>query len=264
VYFRPGTSKKGSELYKIRLGFWVLLVSSISCGKVHKEKQDSSVGNPKATSVSNTREDGSIPTDHTRRVNTLAALEALPDTAFVRLTEYSTEFSFDLRYATENNFMKTRVYDCPKCYTRAITARALIAANSDFLKNGVRIRFFDCYRPNSVQHLMWKVVPNPQYVANPVRGSIHNRGGAVDITLETLSGQPLDMGTDFDYFGKPAYHDATDLPAGVLENRKLLKETMESHGFWSVRTEWWHYNLKAASAYPVANFQWSCAMRQPL
>jgi len=265
VYFSPETAKKGSELYKIRLGFWVLLVSCISCGKVHKETQDSSVENSEVTAVSNTRENRATPTtEHAVRLESLAALETLPDTAFVRLSDYSTEFSFDLRYATENNFMKTRVYDCPKCYTRAITARALIAANSDFLKQGVRIRFFDCYRPNSVQFLMWKVVPNPQYVANPVKGSIHNRGGAVDITLETFSGQPLDMGTDFDYFGKPAYHDAADLPAEVLENRKLLKETMESHGFWSVRTEWWHYNLKAASAYPVANFQWSCAMGEPL
>ncbi|MGB5190272.1 M15 family metallopeptidase [Robiginitalea sp.] len=207
---------------------------------------------------------GADPATHQRTDKALPALKSLPDTAFVRLSDYSTEFSFDLRYATENNFMKTRVYDCPKCYTRAITARALIAANSVFLKHGLRIRFFDCYRPNSVQYLMWKVVPNPQYVANPVKGSIHNRGGAVDITLETLSGEPLDMGTDFDYFGKPAYHDATDLPAQVLKSRRLLKETMESHGFWSVRTEWWHYNLRAASAYPVANFQWSCAMAEPL
>ena len=273
---------------KIRLGFWVLIISSISCGETHKENGDPSAGTsgvtaPPIEQISDNQAipsenipgsqgvparkslaGGADPATHQRTDKALPALESLPDTAFVRLSDYSTEFSFDLRYATENNFMKTRVYDCPKCYTRAITARALIAANSVFLKHGLRIRFFDCYRPNSVQYLMWKVVPNPQYVANPVKGSIHNRGGAVDITLETLSGEPLDMGTDFDYFGKPAYHDATDLPAQVLKSRRLLKETMESHGFWSVRTEWWHYNLRAASAYPVANFQWSCAMAEPL
>ena len=195
--------------------------------------------------------------------NILPELSSLPDTAFVRLSDYSTEFSFDLRYATENNFMNSRVYDCPKCYTRAITARALIEANEAFLEHGVRIRFFDCYRPNSVQYLMWDIVPNPQYVANPVKGSIHNKGGAVDITLETLEGVPLPMGTDFDFFGKPAYHDATDLPEEVLRNRKLLKETMEAFGFWSVRTEWWHYNLKAASSYPVEDFKWPCMETTP-
>jgi D-alanyl-D-alanine dipeptidase len=202
---------------------------------------------------------GEVSGNGARAENRLPPLESLPDTAFVRLSDYSTEFSFDLRYATEDNFMKARVYDCPKCYTRAITARALIEANREFLTHGVRIRFFDCYRPNSVQYLMWKIVPNPQYVANPAKGSIHNKGGAVDITLETIQGEMLEMGTDFDYFGKRAYHDNTALPAQILENRKLLKETMERHGFWSVRTEWWHYNLGAASAYPVEDFRWPCS-----
>ena len=185
-------------------------------------------------------------------------LLSLPDTAFVRLSDYSREFSYDLRYATKDNFMEEAVYDCPKCYTRVKTARALIAANREFMERGVRIRFFDCYRPNSVQFKMWKIVPNPQYVANPVKGSVHNKGGAVDITLETLEGIPLEMGTDFDFFGKRAYHDNRDLPDTILENRKLLKQTMEKFGFASVRTEWWHYNLKAAYRDPVADFRWPC------
>lgn len=185
-------------------------------------------------------------------------LSSLPDTLFVRLADYSQGFAYDLRYATENNFLKEKVYDCAECYTRVKTAKALLAANADFKKSGVRIKFFDCYRPNSVQYKMWKIVPNPQYVANPKKGSIHNKGGAVDITLETLDGVELDMGTDFDFFGKRAYHDMMDLPQQILDNRKLLKETMERHGFWSIRTEWWHYNLSAASNDAVANFKWDC------
>ena len=188
----------------------------------------------------------------------LPPLESLPDTAFVRLSDYSPDFSYDLRYATEDNFLETAVYNCPKCYTRARTARALIAANRELLERGLRIRFFDCYRPNSVQYKMWEILPNPQYVANPQKGSHHNRGGAVDITLETLDGKPLDMGTDFDFFGRRAYHDTRDLPGHILENRSLLKKTMEKYGFQSVRTEWWHYNLKAAFRYPVADFRWPC------
>jgi D-alanyl-D-alanine dipeptidase len=185
-------------------------------------------------------------------------LQSLPDTAFVRLSDYSADFSYDLRYATTNNFMGEVVYDCPKCYTRVKTARALIAANLEFMEKGVRIRFFDCYRPNSVQYKMWKIVPNPQYVANPDKGSVHNRGGAVDITLETLSGTPLDMGTDFDFFGQRAYHDNRGLSDTILANRALLKETMEKYGFASVRTEWWHYNLVAAYRDPVSDFRWPC------
>ncbi|SIT16860.1 D-alanyl-D-alanine dipeptidase [Zobellia uliginosa] len=189
---------------------------------------------------------------------TFRTFENLADTTFVRLADFSDGFAYDLRYATKNNFLKEKVYDCAECYTRVKTAKALLKANEEFKKSGVRIKFFDCYRPNSVQYKMWKIVPNPQYVANPKKGSIHNKGGAVDITLETLEGEELDMGTDFDFFGKRAYHDNFDLPEKVLANRKLLKETMEKHGFWSIRTEWWHYNLKAGSNDKVANFKWNC------
>ncbi len=186
------------------------------------------------------------------------SFEGLNDTTFVRLADFSDGFAFDLRYASENNFLKEKVYDCAECYTRVKTAKALLAANEEFRMKGVRIKFFDCYRPNSVQYKMWEIVPNPQYVANPKKGSIHNKGGAVDITLETLEGKELNMGTDFDFFGKRAYHDNYDLPNEVLENRKLLKETMEKYGFWSIRTEWWHYNLSAATNDKVADFKWNC------
>ncbi|TLP77288.1 peptidase M15 [Maribacter sp. ACAM166] len=188
----------------------------------------------------------------------VTALSSLMDTTFIRLADYSDDFGYDLRYATDNNFLKAQVYDCAECYTRVKTAKALLAANAYFKEQGVKIKFYDCYRPNSVQYKMWEIVPNPQYVANPVKGSIHNKGGAVDITLVTLNDVELDMGTDFDFFGKRAYHDNLDLPQEILANRKLLKETMEKYGFWSTRTEWWHYNLQGASNDPIANFKWSC------
>ncbi|MGB5822217.1 MAG: M15 family metallopeptidase [Saonia sp.] len=188
----------------------------------------------------------------------LKSLDGLADTTFVRLVDYSADFLYDLRYATTNNFLKAQVYDCAECYTRVKTAKALLAANAEFMKKGYKIKFFDCYRPNSVQYKMWAIVPNPQYVANPVKGSIHNKGGAVDISLATFEGRELDMGTDFDFFGKRAHHDYPDLPGNILDNRKLLKETMEKYGFWSIRTEWWHYNLSAASNDPIADFKWKC------
>lgn len=182
----------------------------------------------------------------------------MADTTFVRLADYSHDFEYDLRYATENNFLKEKVYDCAECYVRAKTARALLAVNKVFMEGGHKIKFFDCYRPNSVQHKMWKILPNPQYVANPFKGSIHNKGAAVDVTLVDMEGNELDMGTEFDYFGKRAYHDYTDLPQAILNNRKLLKETLEANGFWGIRTEWWHYNLSAGSNDKVADFKWPC------
>jgi len=80
----------------------------------------------------------------------LKTFEGLADTTFVRLADFSEDFAYDMRYATENNFLKAKVYDCAECYTRVKTAKALIDANKDFMEQGVRIKFFDCYRPNSV------------------------------------------------------------------------------------------------------------------
>jgi D-alanyl-D-alanine dipeptidase len=234
-----------------KIPFLLVFVLTIwSCREKQKESASEQVSLP-VEKV----QDKVIPTLVAKPVPTL---EGISDTTFIRLTQYSGDFAYDLRYATENNFLKTQVYDCAECYTRSKTAKALIAANNVFLEKGFRIKFFDCYRPNSVQYKMWEIFPNPQYVANPVKGSIHNRGGAVDITLETLDGEELNMGTEFDFFGREAHHDYLQLPEEVLRNRALLKKVMEAHGFWSIRTEWWHYNLGGASNDPVANFEWDC------
>ena len=230
-----------------------LILFFISCGEKPKSKENKEQN----TEVSIDQID-TVGKEKPVPQKVFRTFKDLADTTFVRLADFSDGFVYDLRYATKNNFLKEKVYDCAECYTRVITVKALLKANEDFKKNGVRIKFFDCYRPNSVQYKMWKIVPNPQYVANPKKGSIHNKGGAVDITLETLEGEELDMGTDFDFFGKRAYHDNFNLPKEILDNRKLLKETMEKHGFWSTRTEWWHYNLDGAHKYPIANFKWDC------
>ena len=238
--------------FKNRVWLLLLITLLLGCREVPEQKGKPVLNSP-ASEVQDT-----VAVQIAKPEKQVPDLNTLPDTTFVRLADYSQGFAYDLRYATENNFLKTKVYECAECYTRVKTARALIAANADFREQGYRILFFDCYRPNSVQYLMWDIVPNPQYVANPVKGSVHNRGGAVDISLQTLDGELLDMGTDFDFFGKRAYHDNYNLPGQVLQNRKILKETMERHGFRSIRTEWWHYNYGPASRDAVADFRWVC------
>ena len=124
----------------------------------------------------------------------------ISDTTFVRLKSYSKDFEYDLKYATSDNFLKTKVYDCAECYLRLKTVKKLIAINTILKKQGLKIKLFDCYRPLDVQKKMWKLVPNTNYVADPKKGSVHNRGCAVDLTLVSLKGVPLDMGTEFDFF----------------------------------------------------------------
>ena len=180
------------------------------------------------------------------------------DTSFVNLKEYSDDFIYDMKYATENNFLKSKVYDCAECYLRLKTAKALIKANSKFMKLGYKIKLYDCYRPLDVQKKMWALVSNPNYVANPSKGSIHNRGGAVDITLVDGNGIELDMGTPFDFFGPEASHDYRNFSKEIIENRALFKKIMISVKFQSFDSEWWHYNLKNAKSDPISNFKWKC------
>ncbi|WP_264564537.1 M15 family metallopeptidase [Flavobacterium sp. N3904] len=186
------------------------------------------------------------------------SLPPLNDTTFVNLKDYSDDFVYDMKYATVDNFLKSKVYDCAECYLRYKTVKALIDANNRFQKKGLKIKIFDCYRPLDIQKRMWEIVSNPKYVANPSKGSIHNRGGAVDITLVNFEGKELDMGTPFDFFGVEASHDYFKFSHEIIENRELLKRIMIKEKFNSFDSEWWHYNLKEALNDKVSNFRWEC------
>ena len=177
---------------------------------------------------------------------------------FVRLKDLSPDFVYELKYATPDNFLKQAVYDCGECYLRKSTAEALVKANEAFKQLGYRIKLFDCYRPLSVQKKMWKILPGTHYVANPAKGSKHNRGAAVDLTLVDAQGRELNMGTPFDFFGKEAHHTYTEHTKEVLENRKLLKETLNKYNFKSIYSEWWHYEYRPEMQSKVENFEWQC------
>jgi zinc D-Ala-D-Ala dipeptidase len=180
------------------------------------------------------------------------------DTTFVNLKDYSFDFILDMKYATDDNFLKTKVYECESCYLRLKTIKALLKANESFIKKGYRIKIFDCYRPLDVQKKMWKIVPDANYVANPSRGSIHNRGGAVDITLVDNTGKEVDMGTTFDHFGPESSHFYKEFSKEILKNRKFLKKIMLKNNFESFDSEWWHYNLEGAKKDKLSNFSWQC------
>ncbi len=227
----------------------LLFFISISCKSVKTvHKVNESV-------VSNERE---IAKKDSSRTNYLVLAENSNDTTFVNLKAYSTDFFYDIKYATPDNFLKEKVYDCAECYLRLKTIKALIKANNDFKSKGFQIKIFDCYRPLDIQKKMWKIVPNPIYVANPAKGSIHNRGGAVDITLVDFSGKDLDMGTSFDFFGEEASHEYQNLSDTILKNRIFLKEIMLHNNFKSFDSEWWHYNLKDSNLDKISNFKWGC------
>ena len=184
--------------------------------------------------------------------------KGLKEDDFIDLGEVSHRFAYDMRYAQSKNFLKQAVYPCARCLLRVKTAKNLIKAAALLKPLGYKILIFDCYRPQSVQYEMWKILPDSRYVANPEKGSMHNRGGAVDISLVTLDGIALDMGTDFDHFGERAHRNYKYLTMEQQKNREILDKAMFESGFESISTEWWHFNLPDARTSTLANFQFHC------
>jgi D-alanyl-D-alanine dipeptidase len=179
--------------------------------------------------------------------------------SLVDMAIYHTEFDYEIRYATTNNFIGEQLYDCAKCLLQPEVAKAVLKANMHFCELGYKIKFYDCYRPLAVQKFMWSKVPRPAYVANPYgKGSLHNKAAAVDITLVTLDGCFVDMGSDYDFFGSVSHIDHYKHPPEVLTNRKLLREGMQTVGFRTVRTEWWHYSFQQAWRFKTLNDKLPC------
>lgn len=176
---------------------------------------------------------------------------------WTEISRIQADILLDLRYASTNNFLEVQLYDCPRCFLRPEIAKALQKVQLELQSKGLGILIWDCYRPQSVQRKMWEAMPNPNYVANPERGSMHSRGIAVDATIVDEEGVPLDMGTDFDHFGKEAHYDNRGLPEEILFNRDLLRSVMEKYGLIGIRTEWWHFSMRNVS-YPLDEMVWQC------
>lgn len=155
----------------------------------------------------------------------------------------------DWRYATDNNFTKKKLYHTPIAMLLSPAEKALYKACKILESYNLGIIIFDAYRPYQITKAMWKIVPDERYAANPAKGSGHNKGLAIDLTLYNLStGETLDMGTDFDHFSDSAHHSFMNLPEPVIQNRKVLRKTMENAGFKALETEWWHYSFPLPSS----------------
>jgi zinc D-Ala-D-Ala dipeptidase len=172
----------------------------------------------------------------------------------LELKEIIPGIQYDLRYASTHNFMKRRMYpaNTNMTFMRNLPARALQQVQKELAEKGFGLKIFDAYRPYSVTVKFWELVKDERYVADPKKGSGHNRGLAVDLTIFDLkSGTDLDMGTGFDNFSDTAHHSFTQLSAAVMQNRQLLKQIMLKHGFNLFETEWWHYSWPNDRHYEV-------------
>jgi len=172
----------------------------------------------------------------------------------IELKQFIPNILYDLRYASNNNFMKRRMYPKNTHFTfmRLPAARALAQVQTELNEKGLGLKIWDAYRPYSVTESFWELVKDERYVADPKKGSGHNRGIAVDLTIIRLrDGTELDMGTGFDNFSDTAHHGFVNLPENVFHNREILKSTMEKYGFVAFSTEWWHYSLPNPTSFEV-------------
>jgi len=169
----------------------------------------------------------------------------------VDIRDAAPRIRLDLRYATTNNFTHVKLYGEARCLLRADVARRLAAVQRDLERQGFGLKVFDCYRPLAVQKKLWALVPDERYVADPAKGSRHNRGAAVDLTLVTAAGADVPMPTGFDDFTPRAHRDAADLPPAAIRNRATLEKAMVGQGFIPMPTEWWHFDAPDWASYPV-------------
>ncbi len=163
--------------------------------------------------------------------------EGVKKTDFIEIQQIIPNVELDIKYATTDNFTHTQLYDSPKAFLRKGTADKLKKVAEEVEEKGYRLKIWDAYRNPDVQFVMWNLVPDTRYVANPNKGySNHSRGSAVDLTLVDIQGIELAMPTGYDDFSPAA---AT---ADRNENAKYLKKMMVKHGFKSLASEWWHFD----------------------
>jgi D-alanyl-D-alanine dipeptidase len=189
---------------------------------------------------------GDPPSDEPVRVEGLVEITALDDS-----------FVVDLRYATEDNFTGRQIYPESRAILREETAHKLIKAQAEVKKLGYGLKIWDAYRPLSAQQTLWDAVDDKTWVAEPTRGSNHNRGAAVDVTLVDGDGNELPMPSEFDDFSEKAHQTYAGCTEEEARNRDLLREIMNECGFVGYVNEWWHFDDSDAKSYPVLDVPFS-------
>lgn len=181
-----------------------------------------------------------------------ASLKASPKNELVDLKEYIPGIVLDIRYATTNNFTGIQIYKLARAYARMPVAAALKEAQAEFSSYGLGIKVYDAYRPYKATVLFYEVYGDTTYVASPYRGSRHNRGCAIDMTIVDLkTGKELQMPTEYDSFKKEAWPTTPVADPAIRKNRYLLISVMEKHGFKVNASEWWHFDFRGWMDYEV-------------
>jgi D-alanyl-D-alanine dipeptidase len=176
-----------------------------------------------------------------------------PTKELVDLEKFIPGIVLEIRYATTNNFTGAKIYNLAKAYSRKPVAVALKKAQADFNKLGYSIKIYDAYRPYSATVKFYEIMKgDTMYVANPYKGSRHNRGCALDMTLvDSKTKLELKMPTGYDAMQKEAWPTATITDQEARMNRDNLIAVMERNGFKVYTTEWWHFDFNGYERFEV-------------
>lgn len=175
----------------------------------------------------------------------------MPDQLLVRITAETHGVAIDLAYAGPDNFTGAPVYARAACLLRPEAEARLARAVGLAARQGYGVLIFDAFRPAEAQWRLWNHTPDPEFLAEPWRGSMHSRGVAVDLTLTDAAGRALDMGTAFDAFTPRSHHGDTGIPAAAQRNRSILLGLMTAAGWDFNPNEWWHYQLPGGRRFPL-------------
>lgn len=174
----------------------------------------------------------------------------------VELTALDGTIELDVRYATTENFLGTRLYEEPRAFLQRPAAEALVRVHRAAKEHGYGLMIHDAYRPWWVTKVFWDATPPElkEFVADPADGSRHNRGAAVDLTLYDLeTGMAVQMPGLYDEMTERSYPDYTGGTAEQRQRRDLLRRLMESQGFTVYESEWWHFDYEDWQEYPILN-----------
>ncbi|MBK5279611.1 MAG: M15 family metallopeptidase [Bacteroidia bacterium] len=191
-----------------------------------------------------------------------ATLKANPEKELVDLEKFVPGIVLDIRYATTNNFTSEKIYNLAKAYARRPVAEALKRAQADLEKQGLGVKIYDAYRPYKATVKFYETYHDTTYVASPYRGSRHNRGCALDMTIIDLkTKEELKMPTGYDSFSKDAWPTTPITDPVARKNRELIINAMERHGFKVNASEWWHFDFVGWQKFEVMDIDFEELMK---
>ena len=174
----------------------------------------------------------------------------------VEVKKVDPTVKLDIRYASDNNFMQTPFYSQARAFLQRPVAQALAAADRELHKHGYGILIHDAYRPWYVTKMFWDATPDDKkkFVADPAKGSMHNRGCAADVSLyDRKTGKEVPMPSGYDEMSERSYPNYSGGTADERARRDLLREVMEKNHFTVYEFEWWHFDFQDCTAWPIGN-----------